>query len=167
MRALSPSAWPRQQVAAGPAALCRYTLRIETSKHTSRHATAPHRKMPTTFQSVLISLGAACLHIRAGLLQSDLHALHAIGLPAAHAQQAAVLGNCDRIALNVLHAAPGKTQVLQLFRGWLRVSVEPAYKTNLGSSQQTATITVTLQAVSKHVHQDLTEEDAVSQHSLA
>ena len=48
------------------------------------------------------------------LLQRDLCAFDSIGLPAAHAQKAPVLGHRDGIALHMLHYAPGKAQVLQL-----------------------------------------------------
>lgn len=54
------------------------------------------------------------LDIAAGLAKGNLNALDAVGLPAAHAQQAPVLGNGDRIALHMLHAQPGKAQVSQL-----------------------------------------------------
>lgn len=37
-----------------------------------------------------------------------------VGLPAAHAQQLAVLGHCDGVGLDVLHTAPGKLEVLKL-----------------------------------------------------
>ena len=56
----------------------------------------------------------------AGLFHGDLDALDPIGLAAAHAEQAAVLGDGDGVALHVLHAAPGKLQVLELlWRGLL------------------------------------------------
>jgi hypothetical protein len=64
----------------------------------------------------------AHLDICAGLLQRNLHALDAVGLPAAHAEQAGVLCDSDRIALHMLHAPPGEAQVFQLLRCRLRTA---------------------------------------------
>ena len=54
------------------------------------------------------AMHAACcpkahLHFLGRLLDGDGHAVHTIGLAAAHAEQAAVLGDGDGIALYVLH----------------------------------------------------------------
>lgn len=44
-----------------------------------------------------------------------------VGLPRAHAEQLTVLGDRDRVGLDMLHAAPCKLEVLQLLSGRLRL----------------------------------------------
>lgn len=61
-----------------------------------------------------IRVSCAHLDVFGSLSECYLRALYAVGLPAAHAQQAALLGNSDGVALYVLHYAPGKAQVLKL-----------------------------------------------------
>lgn len=46
------------------------------------------------------------LNLLSSLLQGDLHALHTVGLPAAHAQQLTVLGYGDGVGLDMLHTQP-------------------------------------------------------------
>lgn len=63
----------------------------------------------------------AHLHVFASLFQGNLYRLDPVGLPTAHAQQPLALGDGDGVALDVLHAQPGKLEVLQLLRGGLRL----------------------------------------------
>ena len=75
------------------------------------------------FSSKLLSSGqgmcVAYLHILGGFLKSYLDTLDPVGLSTAHTQQPLLLGNCDGIALDVLHTSPGKDKVSQLLLCWL------------------------------------------------
>mmetsp|Transcript_15760 Transcript_15760/g.32634 ORF Transcript_15760/g.32634 Transcript_15760/m.32634 type:complete len:249 (-) Transcript_15760:1168-1914(-) len=55
------------------------------------------------------------------LLDRNLHALHAVGLPRPHAQKPLALGDGDGVRLDVLHAPPSELQVLQLLLGGLNL----------------------------------------------
>mmetsp|Transcript_1941 Transcript_1941/g.3328 ORF Transcript_1941/g.3328 Transcript_1941/m.3328 type:complete len:578 (-) Transcript_1941:183-1916(-) len=60
------------------------------------------------------------LNLLPRLLQSDLHTLHAVRLPTAHAQHPVVLGDGDGVGLDVLDAGPGELDILHLLlRGLL------------------------------------------------
>jgi len=89
--------------------------------------TAPNmvfgRKSPTDLLNISRRQVIAHLDICARLLKRNLHALHAVGLPAAHAEQAGVFRDGDRVALHMLYAPPGKAQVFQLLRRRLRSGV--------------------------------------------
>mmetsp|Transcript_69225 Transcript_69225/g.219017 ORF Transcript_69225/g.219017 Transcript_69225/m.219017 type:complete len:497 (-) Transcript_69225:383-1873(-) len=59
------------------------------------------------------------LHLLPGLLEGDLHALDAVGLPGAHAQHAPALGHCDGVGLDVLAGPPRELDVRKHLLGGL------------------------------------------------
>mmetsp|Transcript_2095 Transcript_2095/g.6206 ORF Transcript_2095/g.6206 Transcript_2095/m.6206 type:complete len:301 (+) Transcript_2095:7901-8803(+) len=61
------------------------------------------------------------LELVPALLEGDADAVDAVGLPAAHAQQAAPLGHRDGIALHVLHRRPSEPEVSHLLGGGLGI----------------------------------------------